>query len=48
MTEGPGSGVRVLNNPVPQAFKESIETTMGASTLDNGRPKIRPLHRQSR
>jgi ATP-dependent Lon protease len=23
-TEGPGSGVRVLNNPVPPAFKESI------------------------
>ena len=24
VTEGPGSGVRVLNNPVPAAFKESI------------------------
>ena len=24
VTEGPGSGVRVLNNPVPSAFKESI------------------------
>lgn len=24
VTEGPGSGVRVLNNPVPPAFKESI------------------------
>ena len=23
-TEGPGSGVRVLNNPVPAPFKESI------------------------
>ena len=24
VTEGPGSGVRVLNNPVPAAFRESI------------------------
>jgi ATP-dependent Lon protease len=24
VNEGPGSGVRVLNNPVPQGFKESI------------------------
>jgi ATP-dependent Lon protease len=24
VNEGPGSGVKVLNNPVPQAFKESI------------------------
>ena len=24
VTEGPGSGVRVLNNPVPSAFKESV------------------------
>ena len=24
VNEGPGSGVRVLNNPVPAAFKESI------------------------
>jgi ATP-dependent Lon protease len=24
VTEGPGSGVRVLNKPVPQAFQESI------------------------
>jgi len=24
VTEGPGSGVRVLNNPVPHAFRESI------------------------
>lgn len=24
VTEGPGSGVRVLNNPVPNAFRESI------------------------
>ena len=24
VTEGPGSGVRVLNNPVPRAFQESI------------------------
>jgi len=24
VTEGPGSGVRVLNNPVPAAFRESV------------------------
>lgn len=24
VTDGPGSGVKVLNNPVPQAFKESL------------------------
>lgn len=30
-TEGPGSGVRVLNHPVPQAFKESVR--MGEQNL---------------
>lgn len=44
VTEGPGSGVRVLNNPVPAAFKESVRgglVVVGEVTLGG---TIEPIH----